>query len=170
MTVYLILLLVMNAFWLLLVFFYLPGNWLMVLTTVVFAWWHAEQGLFSVWTLAAVAVLALLGEIAEFLAGVAGARRAGAGWKASLAALAGALAGALGGTVLIPVPLIGTLLGGCIGADLAAWSIERLSGKTHRFSVRSGFGAGLGTAAGALFKILMGGLIWFLIAAAAFWP
>jgi uncharacterized protein YqgC (DUF456 family) len=92
--VYLVLLLVINAFWLALVFFYLPGNWLMVLTTAAFAWGLAEQGIFSVWTLLAAAVLALLGELAEFLAGFGGARRAGAGWKASLAAVGGALGGA----------------------------------------------------------------------------
>lgn len=169
-TVYLIVLLLVNAFWLLLVFFYLPGNWLMVLTTAGFAWWQGEQGIFSAWTLAAAAGLALLGEIAEFLAGLGGARRAGAGWKASLAAVGGALAGAILGTFLIPIPFAGTLLGGCIGAGLAAWSIERLSGKTHKHSVQSGIGAGLGTAAGTLFKVLMGIVIWLLIAAAAFWP
>jgi hypothetical protein len=53
---------------------------------------------------------------------------------------------------------------------LAAWAVERLAGKPHPLSVQSGIGAGLGTAAGALFKILIGGLIWLLIAAAAFIP
>lgn len=169
-TVYLILLLFVNAFWLLLGLFYLPGNWLMVLTTAGFAWWHAEEGIFSIWTLAAATMLALLGELAEFWAGLAGARKAGAGWKASLAAIGGALAGAVLGTIFIPIPFAGTLLGGCIGAGLAAWAFERRSGKPQQVSVQSGIGAGLGTAAGALLKVLMGVLIWLLIAAAAFWP
>ncbi|HOQ04976.1 MAG TPA: DUF456 family protein [Anaerohalosphaeraceae bacterium] len=168
--VYLVLLILVNAFWLVLGFFYLPGNWLMVLTTAGFAWWQAERGIFSVWTLAAAAVLALLGELAEFWAGLAGARRAGAGWKASLAAVGGAMAGAVLGTIFIPVPFAGTLLGGCIGAGLAAWAFERRSGKPRQISIQSGIGAGLGTAAGAFLKILMGVLIWLLIAAAAFWP
>lgn len=170
MHVYLVLLLIINAFWLVLVFFYLPGNWLMVLTTAAFAWWHSEQGFFSVWTLSVAAFLALVGEMVEFLAGFGGARRAGAGPKASLAALAGALAGAVLGTALIPIPFAGTLLGASIGAGLAVWTLERLSGKSHKHSVQSGLGAGLGTAAGAFFKILIGMLIWCLIAAAAFIP
>lgn len=170
MYVYLVLLLIINAFWLTLVFFYLPGNWLMVLTTVIFAWWHSEQEIFSLWTLAGAAGLALLGEVAEFLAGFGGARRAGAGWKASSAALGGALAGAVLGTALIPIPFAGTLLGASIGAGLAVWMLERLSGKSHNRSVQSGLGAGLGTAAGAFFKILIGILIWCFIAAAAFIP
>ncbi len=169
-SIYLILLLVVNVFWLVLGFFYLPGNWLMVLTTAGFAWWQAEHGIFSIWTLAAAAMLALLGEIAEFWAGLAGARRAGAGRKASLAAVGGAMAGAVLGTIFIPVPFAGTLLGGCIGAGLAAWAFERRSGKPQQVSIQSGIGAGLGTAAGALLKVLMGALIWLLIAAAAFWP
>ncbi|MEJ5259953.1 MAG: DUF456 family protein [Anaerohalosphaeraceae bacterium] len=168
--VYLSLLLLVNAFWLVLGFFYLPGNWLMVLTTAGFAWWQADRGIFSIWTLAAAAMLALLGEVAELLAGFAGAGRAGASWKASLAAVGGALTGAVLGTFLIPIPFAGTLLGGCIGAGLAAWAFERRSGKPRQVSIRSGIGAGLGTAAGALLKVLMGVLIWFLIAAAAFWP
>ncbi|HOT72085.1 MAG TPA: DUF456 family protein [Anaerohalosphaeraceae bacterium] len=170
MYVYLITLLLVNSFWLVLVFFYLPGNWLMVLTTALFDWWQREKALFSPWTLAAAAVLALVGEIAEFLAGFAGARKAGAGWKASLAALLGAMGGALAGTLLIPVPFAGTLLGGCIGAALAAGAVEHFSGREPKQSLQSGIGAGLGTAAGTLWKLIMGLVIWFVIAAAAFWP
>jgi uncharacterized protein YqgC (DUF456 family) len=168
--VYLVLLLILNACWLGLVFFYLPGNWLMVLTTAGFAWWQWERGLFSPWTLGAVAVLALAGEIVEFFAGFGGAKKAGAGLWASLAAIGGALVGAFAGTFLIPIPFLGTLLGGCIGAGLGTWAVERLCGRHPDQSLRSGVGAGAGALIGTLVKVMIGVLIWIVIAAAAFWP
>ncbi|MCA1809779.1 MAG: DUF456 family protein [Lentisphaerae bacterium] len=64
-------------------FVYLPGNWLMVLTTGLLAWWR--PGMIAWWVVGLMAVLALAGEVFEFIAGLGGARRGGAGWKASLA-------------------------------------------------------------------------------------
>ena len=94
---WLIILLLLNGVWLSLVLFGLPGNWLIVLTTSLFAYWRWDEGVFSGWTLIAVAVLALAGELIEFLAGMVGAKKAGASWRASFAGLFGALIGAVGG-------------------------------------------------------------------------
>ncbi len=168
--VYIVFLLLLNACWLGLVFFYLPGNWLMVLTTGGFAWWHWERGVFSWWTLGTIALLALAGEIVEFFAGFGGARKAGAGFWASMAAIGGALAGAFLGTFLIPVFFFGTLLGGCIGAGLVTWAIERFISQRSAGSLRSGIGAGTGVFIGTAFKVLMGILIWLTVATAALWP
>ena len=74
---WLIILLLLNGVWLSLVLFGLPGNWLVVLMTSLFAYWRWDEGLFSGWTLIAVAVLALAGELIEFLAGLVGARKPG---------------------------------------------------------------------------------------------
>ena len=123
--VYAILMCLVNAVWLATVFFYLPGNWLIVLTTGALAWWQRDAQMISFWTVASMALLALVGEVIEFLAGLGGAKKAGAGWLASAAAILGALVGAVVGTFLIPVPFVGTLLGACIGA---AWSHGALSG------------------------------------------
>jgi len=168
--VYLVLLVLLNACWLAMVFFYLPGNWLMVLTTTAFAWWQWQRGVFSPWTLAAIAIFALAGEVVEFAAGFGGARKAGAGWLASLAAIGGAMIGACLGTFLIPILFLGTLMGGCIGAGLGVWLVERLRGKQADHSLRSGLGAGAGALLGTLFKVFMAVLIWFTVAIAAFWP
>ena len=78
-----LILIVLNAVWLALVVFGLPGNWLIVLSTCLFAWWQWDAGVFSIGTLVAIGLLPLLGEGAEFLAGAAGARRSGAGWFGS---------------------------------------------------------------------------------------
>lgn len=163
-------LILLNACWLITVLFTLPGNWLMVIGTCLFAWWQWENGIFSLPLLIVIAVLAVIGELIEFFAGAGGAKKAGAGWLGAAAAIGGAIFGALVGTVIIPVPLFGTILGACLGAGLATWIVERASGKKHDESVRSGVGAGTGVLIGTLSKFAIGCLIWLLITIAAFWP
>jgi uncharacterized protein YqgC (DUF456 family) len=164
------LLLLLNAIWLIGVLFTLPGNWLMLITTALFAWWKWDDGIFGKTVLVVVAVLALVGEIIEFFAGAGSAKKAGASWGGALAAIGGTIAGAIVGTFLIPVPIVGTLLGACIGAGLGTWSVERLIGKPQDKSVKSGVGAGVGVFVGTTTKFLIGCLIWLIIAIAAFWP
>jgi len=48
------LLLLLNTVWLILVPFALPGNWLIVITTSLFAWWQWENGVFSIFTLSKI--------------------------------------------------------------------------------------------------------------------
>ena len=136
---WIILLIIVNAFWLVLVPFALPGNWLIVITTALFAWWQAENKVFSIYTVIAIAVLALLGEIVEFFAGAGGAKKAGAGWPGAIAAIIGAISGAIAGTFV--VPLLGTIIGACLGAGTAATIVELAMGKTTDASIRSGVGA-----------------------------
>ncbi|HOK96849.1 MAG TPA: hypothetical protein PKW71_12065, partial [Anaerohalosphaeraceae bacterium] len=62
LTVWLVLLILVNAGWLATVLFMLPGNWLMVVSTCLFAWWKWDTGVFSWPLLAGITVLALAGE------------------------------------------------------------------------------------------------------------
>jgi uncharacterized protein YqgC (DUF456 family) len=163
-------LILLNAVWLVLVFFGLPGNWLIIISTCLFAWWRWDDGVFSIYTLLAITILAVLGELVEFLAGAGGARRAGAGWRGSIGAIAGAVTGAIVGTFMLPIPVLGTLLGACVGAGLGAWGLELASGRKLRDSVRSGIGAGMGEFLGITSKFILGVLIWVIVAVAAFWP
>ena len=165
-----ILLILLNAIWLALVPFALPGNWLIVITTSLFAWWRWEDGIFSIYTLLAITVLALLGELFEFFGGMGGAKKAGARFRGSLGALIGAISGAVLGTFLIPVPFLGTVLGSCVGAGLGTWLFELSSGRQIQGSFRLGFGAGLGQFLGTTSKFAIGVLIWFIVAIAAFCP
>ena len=167
---WLILLILLNIIWLMLVLFGLPGNWLIVISTCLFAWWRWEDGIFSFYTLIAITVLAGLGELFELLGGMRGAKRAGASRRGSIAALAGAIAGAILGTFMIPVLFLGTVLGACIGAGLGAWAIEVSRGRKMEESVRCGLGAGLGELLGITAKVTAGIIIWLTVAIAAFWP
>jgi uncharacterized protein YqgC (DUF456 family) len=163
-----ILLILVNAGWLVLVVFGLPGNWLTVISTCLFAWWKA--GVFSIYTLIAIVVLAIIGELFEFFGGMRGARKSGASWLGSVAALAGAITGAILGTFLIPMPFLGTLLGACIGAGLGAWALEFSRGKALKESARYAVGAGLGEFLGITGKLAIGITIWLIVAIATFWP
>lgn len=168
--VWAVILILFNACWLATVPFMLPGNWLMLATTYLFTWWQWDRGVFSMPLLVIVTVLALIGEIIEFFAGAGGAKQAGAGWLGALSAIGGAFFGAVVGTGVIPIPFFGTILGACFGAGLATWIIERITGKEHEESVRSGVGAGTGVLIGTVSKFCIGCLIWLLITVAAFWP
>jgi uncharacterized protein YqgC (DUF456 family) len=167
---WLFILIVLNTVWLVLVAFGLPGNWLIVVGTGLFAWWQWDAGVFSTATLVAVAVLALLAELAEFGAGIIGARRSGASWRGSIAAPFGAMIGAVFGTFAIAVPLLGTVLGACLGAGLGVWGVEIARGQHPDRSLRSGVSAGLGALLGILSKLAAGVIIWLVVVVAAFWP
>lgn len=170
------LLVLVNTVWLCLNLLALPGNWLMVVTTVLLAWWQWDGGksawdqMFSIPVLVAIVALAALGEVVEFFAGVAGAQKGGATGWGSAGALLGGIIGAIAGTVLIPVPVLGSLIGACGGACLGAWGLELIGGRTMRPAIRSGVGGGMGRLTGTLLKLLLGVLIWLIVAVAAFWP
>jgi uncharacterized protein len=164
------LLLLLNAVWLVSVLFTLPGNWMMGVSTALFAWWQWDKGIFSTGVLIAVGILIVIGEMIEIFAGAGSAKKSGASWKGAVAAIGGAIVGALLGSVLLPILIVGTLLGACLGAGLATWKVERLTGKNHDASVKSGVGAGLGVFVGTTTKFLVGCIIWLTIAVAAFWP
>ena len=165
-----ILLILLNSLWLILVFFALPGNWLIVISACLFAWWLPEDNIFSIYTLVLITALAILGEVAEFFGSFAGAKKTGASFLGSIAAIVGAVTGAIAGTFIIPVPLLGTVIGACAGAGLATWSVELLKGRHHVHSIRSGFGAGFGELIGIVSKFAIGCLIWLIVAIAVFWP
>jgi uncharacterized protein YqgC (DUF456 family) len=167
---WLFILILFNGLWLVLVLFGLPGNWLMVLTTSLFAWWRWDERVFSGWTLMAIAVLALLGELIEFFAGMVGARRSGASWAASITGLFGALVGAAAGTFVSPVPFLGTVVGACLGAGLSVWAMEVSRGEHPDRSLQRGVGAGVGKFFGILGKFVLGIVILLVIIVAAFWP
>jgi len=160
-------LIIVNGFWLIFTLFSLPGNWLIVITTSLFAWWQWENKVISIYTLIVIVVLALLGEIVEFLAGAGGAKRAGAGLAGAIAAIFGAILGAITGTFVIPI--IGTIIGACLGAGLAAAGIEMVMGKPAEASIRSGIGASVGHFFGSMAKLAIGVAIWVIVAIAAFW-
>jgi uncharacterized protein YqgC (DUF456 family) len=165
-----IVLVILNTVWLGLVVFGLPGNWLIVVSTCLLAWWRWGNNVFSIYTLVAIVVLAVVGELAEFTAGMIGARRSGASRRGSVAAIFGAVVGAIFGTFMIPVVFLGTLIGACVGAGLCVWGMEISRGEQAEHSLRHAVSAGLGEFFGIISKFAMGIVIWLIVAVAVFWP
>jgi len=165
---------ILNAVWLLLVIVGLPGTWLMVAGTLLVAWWRWDaiggQPMFTVPVLVTIVVLALAGEALELLTGMVGSKAAGGSKRGAIGALIGALVGAIVGTVFIPLPVVGSLLGTCGGAAIGAWAMELSGGRAMHASVKSGMGAGVGRLAGTVAKLVIGLMIWIVVAVASYWP
>lgn len=104
----------------------LPGIWVMVGATAVYAYFSQESPYDVSWTTVGVLLgLAVLAELLEFAAGAVGAARVGGSKRGALLAIGGSVVGALGGAAAgtaIPIPLVGSVIGAVLGASLGALS------------------------------------------------
>lgn len=166
--IYATLFLLLNTLWVFFNLFFLPGNWLIVLTSAGIVWYLAERSFISIWTVAAMAFFALLGEIVEMLSGFAAAKTGGASWGGSIAAMLGAGIGAVLGTFLVPIPFFGTIVGVGLGAGIVSAIFEKRRGKTSEKSIQTGFLSGSGALFGTLSKFLIGIVLWIIGLASIF--
>jgi uncharacterized protein YqgC (DUF456 family) len=143
------------------------GNWI-ILGAVVIAWVATGFEHFGWVGLLFMTGLAVLGEVLEFFAAGYGAAKFGGGRGTFFAALVGCLAGFGLGTTVIPIPLVGNLIGACLGAFLAATLYEyiQMERQVHQ-AMWTGFGAALGKVGGIFAKFLVG-IIMLVIAALTF--
>ena len=116
----------------------LPGLWVMVLAALLYAWYTSFQFI-GLWTLLILIAIAAIAELIEFLAGSAGAKKAGGSRRAAWGALIGGLVGAL--VLTIPVPIIGTTIGLCIGVFAGALIGEMTVRDDAAHSIRVGIAA-----------------------------
>jgi uncharacterized protein YqgC (DUF456 family) len=143
--------------------FTLPGNWIVVVITALFAAFvHPPHGEGVSWTVVGVAVgLALLGELVEFAAGAAGAAKHGGRRRGMLLAIGGAMIGSIaGGIVGVPVPVVGSVLGalggGALGAFCGAYLGETWKGKTGPERMAVSTAALVGRLLGTVGKLAVG--------------
>ena len=130
------------------------GNWIL-LASLGGVWVLTGFEHFGTGSLAAMTVLAVAGEILEFLFAGFGAKKFGGSKGSMLAALVGCLGGAVLGTPFFP--LVGTLIGACLGAFVAAALYEHLQqDKAVRDALWTGFGAALGKVGGLFAKLFCG--------------
>ncbi len=140
------------AGWLLAVF-QLPGTWFILAATTAYDW-HFDWDRITWPALAVMALLAVVAEVADLLAGMKGAQKAGASRAASWGALVGGIGGMLAFTPLIPIPILGSILGGLLGCFGGAFVVERyFHGDTGK-SAKVGFGAAVGRLVGLLIKLM----------------
>jgi uncharacterized protein YqgC (DUF456 family) len=136
----------------------LPGLWLIVGA-------HAAYGYVTGWeqfvgwpSLIALIVLALCAEVVEFMAGAAGSKSAGGRKRGMIGAVVGGLVGAVFFTGLVPIPIVGTIIGVCLGTFIGA-AIMEYYGKGAAHSVRVGFGAAKGRFWGIIGKSAFGAVM-----------
>lgn len=165
-----VLLALLNSFAWLTTFITLPGNWILLLFTVLYAYFLPPDYYPRVsWTVViVVAVLAVVGEVVEFLAGAAGAAKQGGSRWGVFLSIVGAFIGSLTGAVLLSfIPLLGTmigaLLGGALGAFGGAWLGEHKSEKTREERMAIGQGAFLGRILGTVGKLIVGVMMLVLV-------
>jgi len=145
--------------------FSLPANWVMIGLTALWALIHAGHawgGLFVI-----LVVLAVSGEVVEFLAQYFGAKRFGASSKGNLGGLLGAFAGAILGAPFFFG--FGALFGAVAGAFIGCYLFERNHGKTAAEAKRAAWGAMYGKVFGLVSKIGLGMVMWLAVAR-EIWP
>ena len=143
----------------------LPGNWLIVCLALG-GWLLAPEPYRSHVSLLAVVVIvlvAIVGEVLEFIAGALGASRMGGSKRGTVLAILGSIGGAVLGLfsgALIPVPIIGSLIAslllGAGGAFTGAVAGERWAGKDWDTSLQIGNAAFWGRLLGTVGKAVCG--------------
>jgi uncharacterized protein YqgC (DUF456 family) len=147
--------------------FSLPGNWLMLLATLAYAWATGWRHVGGAW-LVVLLVVAAAAEVVEFMAAGKGAKKVGGSIWGTIGALLGGLLGGIFLTALVPVPVVGTVVGILSGTFLGAAAAEKISGKEVGASLLIGAGAMQGRLYGTLLKLAAGILLFVLTVVAAF--
>lgn len=133
----------------------LPGLWVMVLGTILYAL-ATHFSYAGSKTIIATLLLAGAAELAEFIITGRSAKRAGASRAGLWGAIVGSIIGGIFFTAIIPVPIVGTVFGVCLGTFLGALVGELLLGSEVGVSFRVGLGAAIGRLAGMLTKLGFG--------------
>ena len=142
-------------------FFGLPGTWMILGATAVYAFVtdFAQVGGGLVLLLG---LLTVTGEVVEYVFGIAGARRFGSSNRGVVFSILGGFVGAIVGAPLFFG--FGAILGALVGAFLGAVLIELLTYGPAEWkkAVRSGWGSFLGRIAGVITKmaIAIGMIVW----------
>ena len=144
----------------------MPGNWLMVAAASLYAWLVPEDAATAIgWAVVlTVAILAVVGELLEALAGFLGAAKAGGSRRSAVLALLGSMVGGMVGIAVgLPIPLVGPLaaavLAAGLGALLGAIAGELWKGRKMGKSWQVGKGAFWGRLLGTLAKALIGSIM-----------
>ena len=156
-----------------LVIMQLPGTWLMLLLGLggqlldVYVFEVSEYASYGWWALGIGLVVAILGEVAESVAGVVGTKAGGGTKRGMIGAFIGGMAGAISGSFLIPIPIVGTLVGAIVGTFIGA-VIGETSGaapKSVGDSIKPAVGASLGRILGTTIKMICAIIVWSVVSA-----
>jgi uncharacterized protein YqgC (DUF456 family) len=130
----------------------LPGLWVMVAGILGYGWLTGFRSV-GVGTIALVLGLAMAGEVLEAWVGFRSTRRYGGSRRSGWGALLGGLVGAVLG---VPVPVVGSVVGAFVGSFAGAVLFELSATRRMDAAVSAGWGAVIGRALAAAFKIGLG--------------
>lgn len=119
----------------------------------------------------AVLLLAIVGEIIEFVAGAAGTRKQGGSRKSAFFSIVGAFAGSITGAMAgIPIPVFGSVIGAVVGGAIGAFAGAYLgeSGRIESERIEVGKGALKGRLWGTAGKLAVGVIMLVLITVDSF--
>jgi len=139
------------------------GTWLVALGALLAAWLSGAS-FPGWWTVAGFVLVAVLVDVAESMAGIWGVRKRGGSGLAGLAALVGGLLGLFFGG-MIPVPLIGNLIGMMIGSFALVYAVERYRLKRSSPAVQIAMGAVVARVMVVLLKVTvtLGMIAWLVV-------
>lgn len=129
----------------------LPGTWLILGVAVGYAaLTHESIGWVNI---VIIGVLAIVGEILEFMLAGRYARKYGGSKRAGWGAILGGMAGVFVG---IPIPIVGSMIGAFIGAFAGALLFELAGGTRAGPATKVATGALLGRVVAAAMKVGIG--------------
>ncbi len=132
----------------------LPGTWFLVAAALGYGWFSGWQHIGAV-TISVLGGIALIGEVLELLASVVIAKRAGASQQAAWGGLIGGFLGMIFLTVLVPIPLLGTVIGALVGCFAGAAIAEFAQRGRAAHGAKVGLFAALGFLIGTVGKIAL---------------
>jgi uncharacterized protein YqgC (DUF456 family) len=140
----------------------LPGNWLIVVAAALYAWLVPAEAATAIgWpAVATLVVLAILGEVAEFVAGALGVTTVGGSRRGAALAIVGSMVGGIVGIFVgLPIPIVGSLVAavlfGGIGALAGAVLGETWKGRDLDSSIEIGKAAFIGRLLGTAAKMIV---------------
>ena len=155
----------------------LPGNWLIVGIAVL--WMLVGPAGFQFhWAVTVVLLLlAIVGELIEFLTSVLGTKKLGGSTRGATLSVIGSIIGGMAGAffgIPFPIPLVGIVIGSVLFAAIGAWvgaSLgEKWIGKSTGESLKIGGAAFVGRLLGTAGKLVVGSTMVVLAIAAPFIP
>lgn len=129
----------------------LPGLWVIIGATALYAWTTGEIS----WSAFAVFfILSLLAELFEAVVGAWGAKKYGGTKWGMLGAIMG---GILGAILLSPLlPVVGSIIGAFLGSFGGAFILEYMTDRDYQRARQAGKGAFLGKTAAVVVKMGLG--------------
>ena len=130
------------------------GTWLIAASAVGYAW-SEEWARASLTLVSFLIAFALLGEGVEIFASIVTARWGGASRKAAWGGMLGGILGMVFLSFLVPIPIVGTMIGALVGCFAGAAFVEISVRRDMSHGTKVGFFAAMGFVFGAVAKVVV---------------